>query len=378
MVPMRLGRRLALPAAALAVVVPTLTGCALIDLVSGSTIEEAFEYLPANTFSVRFVDRAAMAEHLEVDDVDPRDLSDSDIDDFAEPQLTEDAAVATAISGDADAMKDAPINDFDIEWEADARWGDDPARPAGSAYVWKVGDDVDFDDLAEDLEDKGYEKSLTSDLPIYSVDLSAADPETGLVGGVYPLAMHTVLLAEGEQVVAAGHLALDALGEVAEVIADDADSLADDGGMNDLLDPAEGDPVLALLRTGDVCRDLGRPLPRRLLATYEDLGRPDARALFITVDDDPEVLLALKYPDEDAAEDDLELREALVEDGVEPRTRRSFDDLGVFELEHDGEFVLIVEENLDGGTSQAVQAEDDGGGPGFCVPEDRGAVSRGA
>ena len=41
--------------------------------------------------------------------------------------------------------------------------------------VWKVGDDLDFDALAEDLEDKGYDKGESGDLPVYSVDPLAVD-----------------------------------------------------------------------------------------------------------------------------------------------------------------------------------------------------------
>ena len=367
MFPMRLGCR-SLVALTL-VSAPALAGCGLLDLDGGPTVGDAFEYLPADTYQVRFADRAAMAERLGIDDIDPRDVSDSDIDDYVEPQLTEDAVVSTAITPYLEAMKDAPLNDFDIEWQADATWGDDPGSPTGSAFVWKVGDDVDFDALAEDLEDKGYDKGSAGDLPTYSVDLSEADPETGLVGGVYPLPMLDVLLDEDDQIVAAGVGSADSLSDIADVIADDADSLADDGGMDDLVEAADGDPELAWLTIAgpSLCPGLGRPLPKDIRHEYADLGRPESRALFIS-GDDPEALLALQYGSEDQAKDDLEAREALVDEGVDIQTRTSFDELGDFSFEQDGD-LLLIEEDFDGGPAQAARAERSGGGPGVCVPE---------
>lgn len=365
MVPMRLGRRLVLPAAALAAVVaPTVAGCGLFD--TGSTLEEALEYLPADTFSVEFADRAAMSERLGLDDIDPRGVTEGELDDYLESlqDPDNDAVAVTELASYARVMADAPINTFDVEWEARASWGD-PDDQDGTAFVWKVGDDLDFDALAEDLADKGYDEDDSGDLPVYTADRSATT-EDGLVGGVYPPLMYNVLLDEDEQLVVAS-VVPDPLGDVADVIADDEDSLADGGGMDELLDTAEGDPELALLVTGGptVCRAGGRPLPEQVSGEYDDLGRPDARALFVSADD-PKVLLALQYDSEDAAEDDLEAREDLIDDGVDPLAVVPFDQLGDFELDQDGEFVLI-EEDFDDGAAAARRVELSGGGPGFCL-----------
>ncbi len=110
MVPMRLGPGLLRPVVALALVAtPTLAGCGLFD--GGSNVDKALEYLPADTFSVRFTGGDI------ADDLDTSELGRY-----------------------AQVMEDAPFNGGDIEWEAWASWGD-PGDPDGTAAVWKVDDD---------------------------------------------------------------------------------------------------------------------------------------------------------------------------------------------------------------------------------------------
>lgn len=373
MVPMRLGRRLALPVAALAVVAPTLTGCALIDLVSGSTIEEAFEYLPANTFELRFADRGAMAERLEIDDLDPREASEGALDDYLgaleEERDDEMAAVAdTELTDYVITMKDAPLNDLDVEWEAYASWGDDPDKPAREAFVWKIGDAVDFGSLADDLEDKGYVEVRSDEFALYSIDPARID-DANLIDGVYPVVMASVLIDEDEQVVVVS-FAPEPLDDIARVIADDADSLADDGEIDDLLDAANDDAEIAWLTTAgpSLCSDTEPPVPDDRRALYDDLGQPSARAIFIPGDEAPAELV-LEFDDEDAAEDDQAAREALVDNGVDALSLRPFSDLGDFDVRRDGTLV-VIEEDFDSGSQAALDAETHGIGPGFCLDED--------
>jgi len=359
---MRLGRRLVSSALGLVVVAaPTLTGCGLWD--RGSTVEEAFEYLPADTFSVRFSDRGAMAERLGVDDIDPRDASEATVDDYFE-ELSGDEAGAVATSELARwlrLMRDAPLNELDVEWQAVASWdGPDGAR---GATVWKVGDDVDFEALADDLVAKGYDESGSSDAPIYT----AYESESAPVGGVYPPWMVAVLLDADEHVVVAA-APIATLRDIAEVIADDADSLADDGGMNDLVRAADDEPETAWLVTGsEACTADGAVLSETARDDYDDLGRPEGRALF-THGESRSARLALQFDDESEAEDDLEARQRLIDDGVEALTSQPFDELGDFEIEQDGELV-VIDEDFDGGLSDALEAERDGGGPGACLAD---------
>ncbi|RHW27525.1 hypothetical protein D0Z08_07500 [Nocardioides immobilis] len=357
---MRLGRTLARRGLVLVVLaVPALTGCGLFD--EGSTAEEAFEYLPADTFHVQFSDRKAMAERLGIDDIDPRDVSDGDFRNFLDSFGDEDEVIATKLTPFVAIMRDDPLNDFDIEWEATAVWD------GGTATAWKVGDDLDFHALADDLTETGYERDEIDGLPTFAASVELAEGKN-VIGDAYPGWMLNVLLDEDEQLVVTS-VAADPLHEIADVIADDADSLADDGGMDDLLDAADGDPELVLLATDDssVCPDTGRPLPEELASEYDDLGRPSARALFISPEQDRDALLALQYDSEDAAKDDLDAREALIDDGVDIRTLEPFADLGDFSVEQDGEF-LFIETDYEHGAKQAVQAEAIGAGPGACLP----------
>lgn len=344
---------------------PTLTGCGLFD--GGSNVEDVFEYVPANTFQVRFSDRGVMAERLGVDDVDPRDVSDGDIDDYLEALEDEgyegegyggDDVAATALTDYLKAMKDAPLNDFDIEWEAYAAWGDDPAEPDGEVHVWKVGDDVDFEDLADDLDDKGYDEERSAGSSIYTADPAAID-RRNTFDGVYPAVMRSALLDEDNRLVVASY-APEPLEAIAEVIADDSDSLADGGEMDDLLDAAADDPEIAWLTNGgpSLCSASEPPIPEELRAEYDELGRPSARAIFVPGSDGPAVV-ALLFDSEDAAEDDLAARERLV---------RGLTDLGDFEVSRDGALVVIEEDFADG-AEQALAAESLGNGPGFCLQE---------
>ena len=164
-----------------------------------------------------------------------------------------------------------------------------------------------------------------------------------------PPIMLNVLLAEDEQIVAASPVDRETLADIAAVIRDDDDSLADAGGFDDLLDAAEDDPDIAWLTEDPAAVCAGAV----------------ARALFVS-GDDADVRLALQYDGEDDAKDDLEARKTLVEDGVDPLTRKPFDDLGDFELEQDGA-LLLIDEDFEGGARFAIQAERRGGGPGACV-----------
>lgn len=294
-----------------ALVLPALAGCGLLS--GGSEVEESFEYLPADAAQVRFA-----VSGLD-EDVDQSELS----------SYTE-------------TLEDAPFNADAVEWEAAATWDD------GAATVWKVDDDLDFGALADDLEEKGYTTSSAGTMQVYTVDLTAADVD-GTVGGTYPVPlMLNVLLAEDEQIVAATARGKAPLLDVAAVIADDEDSLADDGGFEDLLDAAEDDPDIAwLARDGDALCD----------------GMV-ARGLFLAEEKD--VRLVLQYDDEGAADDDLDARTELVEEGVDPITARPFDELGEFDLERDGDRI-VVEEDWDGGPRVAFQAEQQRGGPGACT-----------
>lgn len=212
MVPMipSLGRS----AVALALLGSTLTGCGLLD---GSTrLEKALEYLPAGTRTVLFVDRAQMADRLDVDD---------DVDRWAE--ASRDEGYRTGLAEWLVPMQEAAFSDFDVEWEV-VGTGD-----GGFSRIWRMSDDLDFDEVAADLEDAGYERSGSKDRPVFHADLDAA--EDGLVGGRYPIPPLDIALVPGEELIITGS-EIDA---VLDAVDDDADSLADQGSFGDLLGQAD-------------------------------------------------------------------------------------------------------------------------------------------
>jgi hypothetical protein len=330
-----------------------MAGCGLLD--GASNLSDATDYLPAGSMTLRFSDRAAMAERQGVDDIDPRDVDEDDVDAYFE--AVDGEVAASDLAPYASLMKDRPLNEFDVEWEAFAVWD------GGAATVWKVGDEVDFEALADDLAEVGYEEGEAGDRQVFSAPESLVEFD-GLVGAAYPREMTNVLLDPDERLVVAS-LTPDALEQVAEVIEDDADSLTDDGGdLAPLLDAAE-DVEHASITTGEnTCVD--RQLPPQAEQEYDELGHPDGRAFFVAADDQA-VRFVLAFPDEDEAESDLEAREDLLADGVEPFLRLPYDELGEFALERDGSLVLI-DADFEDGLRDAGNA-DLRGGPAFCLSE---------
>lgn len=258
--------RLVGPATALALLAPGLTGCGLLD--GSSRLEEALEYLPAGTTSVTFVDRARSGE------------------DFG-----------TALTVWDRAMDEAAFGDDDVEWEATGT-GDD-----GLARVWKMADDVDFDAVAADLLDAGYERSGPDDRPVFHADAAAAGDD-GLVGGRYPTTFLDIALVPDESVILTGGDA----GGAAEVATDDADSLADDGAFGDLLDRVEDQDGLAYaaLSVEPVCSAAARADPEQAERQDGDLGTPEAMALLVRPDE-PVEALRLHADEGDAGDDEKAL-----------------------------------------------------------------------
>lgn len=261
--------------ALLAVVAGTsLSGCALLD--GSSRLEEALEYLPADDSTVTFVDRAAIAER--VGDGEP------------------ETAYGTELSRWTAVMEDAAFDDADIEWEAIATSAD------GLARVWRMSDDLDFDAVAADLEDAGFERSGAADRPVFTADLADAD-ETGLVGGRYPAApLLALALVPDEELIVSG----SDVSALLDVVTDDADSLADAGSFGDLVDAADDQDALeyAALALEPTCGAAGRISPEQAVHQYEGLLHPDAgTALFATPDEVTGVRL---FADEQDAAADAE------------------------------------------------------------------------
>lgn len=249
------------PATALLLLCAGLSGCGLLD--GSSRLEEALEYLPAGTTSVTFVDRAKAGE------------------DFG-----------TALTVWDRAMDEAAFRDDDIEWEATGTGDDGPAR------VWKMADDLDFDAVAEDLADAGYERSGPDDRPVFHAGPDAADA-TGLVGGRYPAQLLDIALVADESVILTG----GGVEAAARATTDEEDSLADEGSLGDLLERAgeQDDLAYAALSVQPLCGAGARVSPAQDERLHGDLGTPEAVALFVRPD---EPLRAVRLFEGDGAEPD--------------------------------------------------------------------------
>lgn len=310
--------RLAVATTTLALLATGLTGCGLLD--GSSRVEEALEYLPANAETVQFVDRAAMAERLELDDL-ATGASGDELDEWAEAQ--QDEGYGTELSPWTRVMQEAAFSELDIEWEASGTSADD-----GRVRVWKLEDDVDFDHLADDLEDAGFERSSSGDIEVFENSLENAD-EDGLYGGRYPAQIGSLALVPDEHLVLSGAVEL-----AIDVADDDEDSLSDEGSFADLLDqaPDAGDLEFAALTTAPLCGAGTRITPEQAAEVYEGLGHPDrGLALFA----DPDAVTAVRlFGDGDDAEADAEGLPAYLDDRA---SATGFDvDLDV---QHDGDAV---------------------------------------
>ncbi|HWJ11684.1 MAG TPA: hypothetical protein VNS46_20050 [Nocardioides sp.] len=196
--------RLVSAATVLSLLAGGLTGCGLLD--GSSPVEDALEYLPADATTVQFVDRAAIADRSPIADRE---------------------GYATELAAWVDVMQDAGFSDLDITWEASGTSTDD-----GRVRVWKLDDDVDFDDLADDLNDAGYDSEGSGDVETFEISVAEAD-EDGLYGGRYPSMLTSLALVPDEHLVLSGAVEL-----AVDVAGDDEDSLSDAGTFTDLLDRA--------------------------------------------------------------------------------------------------------------------------------------------
>lgn len=243
-----------------------LSGCGLLD--GSSRVQEALEYLPDDATSVTFVDRSAIAERQDLDALETG-ASEKAVEEWAQAQQEE--GYGTELSRWAAVMQEAAFSEFDIEWEATGSSGE------GLVRVWKLSDDTDFDDIADDLEDAGYRRSDKDDAEVFEADLATADTSTGLFGGRYPSTLISLALVPDEHLVLSGNV-----DEGLDVVTDGKDSLADEGSFDDLLDqaPSQDDLEYAGLTISPACGG-GRLSPEQMAQQYEGLSYPDGgMALF--------------------------------------------------------------------------------------------------
>lgn len=311
-----------------------VSGCGLLD--GSSRVQEALEYLPDDATAVLFVDRAAIAERQGFEDI-ATGASEDQLAAWAKAQQEE--GYGTELTPSVAVMQEAAFSDFDIAWEAAATSQDHLVR------VWKLDEEADFDAIARDLEDAGYQRTAQGDADLFEIDLSAADATTGFFGGRYPPTLVSLALIPDENLIVSGDVA-----EGLAVVNDDEDSLADAGSFDDLLDTAPDQDALeyAGLNLDPTC------------AAEDDLERPRSMAYFAAPD---EPLTGVRvFDDEDTAKDD---ENSLVTylDGAARASGLDVD----FDVTTDGETV-IAEAGFDD-RLEATRAWVRGDGPFACSVE---------
>jgi hypothetical protein len=316
--------RAAVLSLSLALVATSLTGCGLFG--GSTTLGDALEVVPASADRVTFVDRVAIAERFEVDDVEPG-ASEDEIDHYLE--TGREFPYGTSLVTYLTVMQDAPFSDLDVEWEVTIGEGDE-----GFAQVWKMRDDLDLDVVGDELVDLGFEEQdADGDSRSLSVDLAQIAPAEP-----YLVALREVTLVPDEHLMIAGP---DADG-VQEVVKDDADSAVDSDRFEDLVDGTDDIEVADLARGEAACSSPERPLtPEQLEASgLEELGTPEERGYFVH-GEDGETRAVLRFDDEDAAGDDAQAREAFLDEGTSPISGVPYSEFGDWAVEADGDRVRI-------------------------------------
>ncbi len=301
---------------ALALVVPGLTACGLFE--DGGNLDDALDLVPFDATFVEFVDRAALAERLDIEDADPDDYLDA---------VAEDPVGGTELVQFLSLMADgAAFDERDVEWSVTGQVDD------GVFDVYKLDDDVDLGDVADDLLDLGYDEEELRDRRRFTGRPASPD------NGGYPPSFFDVTIDDDEHLVVMGSDA-DA---VLETLDDDADSATDADTFDEVLDGTD-DVELALLTGAPQCAVNLRATPEQLAAASDELGdiRTPSHTAFLISGEDSEQSARLEFSDDDEAEADLDARRTYLEEGVLLATRQPFADVGSAELERDGALVKV-------------------------------------
>lgn len=322
-------RRIPVAAASLLLVAGGLGGCALFDGLVGGDLSDALDLVPDDATAVTFRHRVAMAERLGVDDI-AGDASPSEVGDYVEALAQERPLAGTDLAGYVTVMtEEAAFSELDVVWQVGA------SRPdAAPVAAYKVDSDLDLDAVGDDLADAGYDETELAGHRHFTVDLTgpAVGPD-GLVGGRYPVTvLRELTLVPDEDLVLVGGA------DLVEVLDDDAESITDSGVFDDVL--GEGDEAEYALLARDIdCSGQARLTPD-VAEQLGELGSPDATAFYVS-GDDAATTSALAFADDDAAQADLDAREAFLDGGVLLRTREPMSEVAEWQIERDGSLVRI-------------------------------------
>jgi hypothetical protein len=315
-------RRSLVPGLAVVLVVPALTGCGLFG--GSSSLDDALEVMPGTASRVIFFDRASAAERLDLEELDA-DPSDEELESYIDD--TQELPYFTELDRSLIQMLEtAPFSAQDVEWEVVGYESD------GFGRVWRMNDDLDLDDVADELVDSGFEEESGEGRTL-SIDLHDIAAEEQ-----YLVAMQNITLLPDDHLIVTGPLANDVL----DVINDDADSAVDTDAFEDLVDGTD-DVEFADLARDDLACSFGtsRLAPEQQAASgIGELGHPEEVGFFV-YGDEPEARSVLKFDSDEAAEDDAEAREEYLDEASSPVSGVPYSEFGDWEIEADGDQVRI-------------------------------------
>ena len=286
----------------------------------GGSTRDAFAYFPADATSVTFSDQVGTEERLGVQDI-ASDSSDAEFEEYL-VQLSENPWAGNAFTTYLQTMRKegAAFTSLDVVWSAEVR-GETDGDPSGSyAQLFGMDPDLDLDAVADAMVEAGFDEVEVDGARGVTSAPGAADPLTGFIGP-YPVGAGDLVMLPEEHLMISGPDAEWIL----DVVNGDADSLADEDDISDLLQDEDVEYV-AISRGAGACTSAlspdtlgGRVTPETVEALMQDLedadlGTADATAAFVARDGDDVTLLArLLFDDADQASDDRDARETYLD-----------------------------------------------------------------
>ncbi len=309
----------------------SLTACQLLGG-DDDTLADALDLVPATVTEAEFVNRSALAERLGLDDL----TTPADAAGVRKYRRATDLYLAppSGLHPYLETMQAVAFSELDVEWAVHAPVPG--GRGFGPTDIYKVADDVDLDEVVTDLVRAGFDhEEVDGRSQLESKAVQTGTDDVGYIGEGYPDEFAYGLIVAPEE-----HLVIttSAFDSVTAVLDDEADSLADAGTFDAVVDDVD-DVEYAFLQRDVGC---GGHSKEQLELGVADLGDVTRRGLLASTDDDTVALSArLQFDDDDAAEDDLEARTEYFDTGRSTSTGDPVSDLGQAELDRDGDVVMI-------------------------------------
>ncbi|RIK17058.1 MAG: hypothetical protein DCC50_02920 [Acidobacteria bacterium] len=271
-------------------------------------LPRALEVAPAQTTQITYVNRDAWAERVGVEGIEG-DASEEER--LRYLQESDAGAVSTPLAAFAAGAQDAPFGELDVDWWMSGVDG------AGVAWeVYRLDDDVDLGDVADELAGAGYARADLRGHDRLTIEDAGEDP--GALGQAWPPQMQDLTLLEDEHLVVVGA----SPEQVVDVVDGDADAASGSEGFEQLTQGLSG-AEFAVLRGGVAdCTATGH-LQQSAAGRLETVAR-------------------LVLASHEAAQQDAQARQTWLRQGQDPVSRQPMQELFDPEsVEADGHVVTV-------------------------------------